>query len=63
MRNTNQTNGSEKMKTTYFKGDLAEYTGKSEMLYGKMFYEVRLLEGHLTGETRDVSKPPKTEEN
>lgn len=42
----------------YFKGDLAEYTGKSKTLYGGLFYEIKLLEGHLKGEIRHVSKPP-----
>jgi hypothetical protein len=49
----------EKNKTTYFQGDLAEYTGKKENHYGALFFEVRLLEGHLKGETRLVlSNPP-----
>ena len=46
---------------TYFKGDLAEYTGKSEDFYGKAFYEVLMLEGHLKGEMRVVPNPPKLE--
>jgi hypothetical protein len=46
---------------TYFKGDLAEYTGKVEQMHGGTFYEVRLLEGHLEGETRLVKKPPRGE--
>ena len=46
---------------TYFKGDEAEYTGNSEKLYGKMFYEVILIEGHLQGKTRLTSRPPKEE--
>jgi hypothetical protein len=41
-------------KTTYFKGDLAEYTGKVEEIYGGTFREVVLIEGHLKGETRLV---------
>lgn len=39
---------------TYFKGDLAEFTGKTEKLYGGIFQEVVLLEGHLVGKTRLV---------
>ena len=38
----------------YFKGDLAEYTGKVEHLHGGKFYEVVLLEGHLEGKKRLV---------
>ena len=45
---------------TYSKGDKAEYTGKSEILYGKVFYEVLLLEGHLKGQIRVVANPPKS---
>jgi len=37
---------------TYFKGDLAEFTGKIEEQHGGMFEEVELLEGHLKGEKR-----------
>ena len=38
----------------YFKGDLAEYTGNKKEVYGALFYEVVLLEGHLIGETKLV---------
>ena len=34
----------------YWKGDLAEYTGKSEVLYGGLFHEYLLLEGHRKGD-------------
>lgn len=34
----------------YWKGDLAEYTGKSEVIYGGLFYEYLLLEGHRKGD-------------
>ena len=46
------------MKTTYFKGDKAEYTGKSETQHGGLFYEVIMLEGHLKGQSRWVVDPP-----
>lgn len=42
----------------YFMGDLAEYTGKSEITYGQIFYEVILLTGHKKGEMRSVVYPP-----
>ncbi len=45
---------------TYFMGDLAEYTGYSQVLFGTRFYEVLLLEGHLEGEKRLVKNPPKS---
>ncbi len=44
----------EEAETTYFKGDLAEYTGKKETLHGAEWEEVRLLDGHLKGELRSV---------
>jgi hypothetical protein len=41
---------------TYFHGDEAEKTSECAVdLYGGVFYEVRLLEGHLAGCTRLVS--------
>jgi hypothetical protein len=43
----------------YFHGDAAEYTGKAEMLYGKMFYEIKMIEGHLRGELRWSPTAPK----
>jgi hypothetical protein len=39
-----------KDKQIYWKGDLAEYTGKSEILHGGLFHEYLLLEGHRKGE-------------
>jgi len=32
--------------TTYFKGDLCEYTGETGIFSGGLFYEVKFLEGH-----------------
>ena len=46
------------MKTTYFKGDLAEYTGVTMMLHGGLFYEIKLLEGHLKGQTKVTQSAP-----
>ena len=42
--------------TTYFKGDYAEYTGNMERLHGGVFYQIRLLEGHLKGQTKLVKQ-------
>jgi len=47
------------MKTTYFKGDLAKYTGKILKLYGGTFYEVEIMEGRLLGKLLLVKNPPK----
>lgn len=46
------------MQTTYFKGDLAEYTGNSQLFAGTTIYEIKLLEGHLKDETRWTVRPP-----
>jgi hypothetical protein len=45
--------------TTYFKGDLAEYTGKEEMVAGGKFYIVKMLEGRFKGQEKAVATPPK----
>lgn len=45
-------------ETTYFKGDRAQYTGKMETVGGQVFHEVRLLEGHMKGETKLVKGGP-----
>jgi hypothetical protein len=47
------------MNTTYFKGDLAEYTGKKEYLHGAYFYEIKILEGHMKGQLKLIIKEPK----
>lgn len=41
---------------TYWKGDLAYYTGKKEYIHGGLFYEVKLLEGHLKGQSKWTQK-------
>lgn len=46
------------MKTCYFKGDLAEYTGKTVTLHGGLFYEIKLLEGHMKGKTKVTQRAP-----
>jgi hypothetical protein len=47
-----------KMKTTYFHGDLARYTGKTMMIHGGLFYEIELLEGHLKGRFKVTQRAP-----
>lgn len=44
---------------TYFKGDKARYTGETDVVGGKMFYEIQMLEGHEKGKTKLVSKTPR----
>lgn len=46
------------MSTTYWKGDLARYTGKTMMLHGGLFYEIELLEGHLKGQFKVTQRAP-----
>ena len=58
MASNNQTNGSEKM-TTYWKGDLAKYTGNSQELHGETCYELELLEGHRKGDNVWTYRAPK----
>lgn len=46
-------------KTTgYFQGDAIHHTGRTETLYGGLFYEVVFVEGHRKGETVLVVVPP-----
>ena len=45
--------------TTYLFGDLAEYTGKVTVIHGGTFYEVIMLEGHMKGESKVTTTPPK----
>lgn len=44
---------------TYFKGDEAHYTGKTQVVGGGTFYEVVIVEGHLKGQTKLVKDAPK----
>ena len=46
------------MKTCYFKGDLAKYTGNTFTIHGGLFYEIELLEGHLKGQTKVTQRAP-----
>ena len=45
-------------QTVYFMGNLCEYTGESEVLYGQLFYRARVLEGRQKGELKDIVQPP-----
>ena len=49
------------MKKTYFKGDLAEYTGIKRMLYGGLFYEIKILEGRYKGHIKLTLRSPHIE--
>lgn len=48
------------MNYCYIKGDKAQYTGHSEMIYGELCYEVILLEGHLKGQKKWTYRAPVT---
>jgi hypothetical protein len=43
---------------TYINGDRAEYTGKTEMLHGGLFYEVKFTEGTKEGKTGVTQRAP-----
>lgn len=45
-------------KETYWKGDKAVYTGNKKEIAGGLFYELKLTEGHLKGETKWTQKAP-----
>lgn len=47
-----------KYQTFYFKGDKVQYTGKSEIIYGGMFYEFVYMEGHKKGKIGHTPNPP-----
>ncbi len=47
-----------RMKTCYFKGDLAKYTGRSVVLHGGLFYEIELIEGHRKGDRVVTQRAP-----
>ena len=47
-----------KGRTFYFKGDKVQYTGKSEKMYGKMFYEFEYLEGRKKGQKGHTPNSP-----
>ena len=44
--------------TTYWHGNMAEYTGKTVLLHGAVFYEIKLTEGHMTGQIKVTQKAP-----
>lgn len=44
--------------TFYHFGDKAEYTGKSEMMHGALFYEAKWLEGHRKGKAFHTQRKP-----
>ena len=44
------------MKTTYFYGDLARYTGKTMTIHGGLFYEIEIVEGNLKGQLKQADR-------
>jgi hypothetical protein len=44
---------------TAWKGDRALYTGKTQVMSGGLFYEIEMIEGHLTGAHRWTQREPK----
>ena len=47
------------MKTCYWKGFLAEYTGKSSIIHGGRFYEIRIIEeGPYLGQIKVTQRAP-----
>lgn len=58
-RRSEITKGERAKPTTTFKGDRAEYvSGTPVQIHGGTFYEVRMLEGHLKGQTKWVKQAP-----
>jgi hypothetical protein len=45
-------------ETLYWQGDLAQYTGKSQLLAGAVFYEILMLDGWLAGQFKITVRPP-----
>ena len=45
-----------KDKIQYLMGDKIRYTGNSEILHGRLFYEAHWIEGHRKGERCDVAE-------
>ena len=45
--------------TTYFYGDKAVYTGKTMIIHGGLFYEIKVVEGHRKGELKVTQNGPK----
>ena len=42
----------------YINGDKAEYTGATQVLYDKTWYEVEIVEGHRAGEIAGTYRAP-----
>ncbi len=43
------------MTTIFWKGFEAEFTGNEQEIAGTKFYEIKMLEGNLKGQTKWVS--------
>jgi hypothetical protein len=59
MTNANETKTAR--PSTYWKGDRAEYTGKTMMLHGGLFFEVEMMEGRLVGQLKVTMHGPNGE--
>jgi hypothetical protein len=46
---------------TYLNGDKAEYIGTTQMLYGGLFYDLVIVEGHNKGKQVVSQTPPNGE--
>jgi len=60
LRQENECDAQDDEQTLYFMGDLAEYTGESLELHGSLFYEIKMLEGHLEGKLRHIVNAPRS---
>lgn len=47
------------MKTIYWHGDRASYTGRTEELHGAVFHEIKMMEGHLKGILKLTQRAPR----
>ena len=43
---------------TYWKGDRAEYTGKSMSMYGGVFFELKIVSGYMKGQIKWTQVSP-----
>lgn len=57
-KGTNMTTTATANATFYRNGDLCEYTGKTEILYGGLFYEFIWVDGHKAGNTGLTGRKP-----
>lgn len=51
------------MTEIYWRGNKAKYTGKIEKLYGGVFWEIEILDGHMKGQKKFTPRDPNEELN